>query len=82
MQAEDPSNVVFGLVRNRDTSLPALLELENVNKNVHVLEADVTNDAQVAVCLCLCMHNLWNQSLSLVCTESGRAREEVDGWYS
>ena len=82
MQAEDPSNVVFGLVRNRDTSLPALLELENVNKNVHVLEADVTNDAQVAVRLGLCMHNLWNQSLSLVCTESGRGREEVDGWYS
>ncbi|KAI0806302.1 hypothetical protein BC629DRAFT_1590701 [Irpex lacteus] len=46
--SQDPANVVVGLVRNRSTSLPALLELEKTNKNLHVLEADVTSDAALA----------------------------------
>ncbi|KAI0091370.1 hypothetical protein BDY19DRAFT_935381 [Irpex rosettiformis] len=42
--SQDPSNVVIGLVRNRTTSLSALLELEKTRKNLHIVEADVTND--------------------------------------
>jgi NAD(P)-dependent dehydrogenase (short-subunit alcohol dehydrogenase family) len=39
---------VIGIVRNRGTSLPGLLELEN-QKNVHVMEADVTDSAALKV---------------------------------
>ena len=35
-----PTNVVFGLVRNKASS-QALLDLDKERKNVHVLEADV-----------------------------------------
>ncbi|KAI0690634.1 short-chain dehydrogenases/reductase [Cytidiella melzeri] len=41
----DTNNLVVGLVRSRSTSVPGLLELENKNKSVHILEADVTDTA-------------------------------------
>ncbi|KAK7680200.1 hypothetical protein QCA50_016709 [Cerrena zonata] len=38
----DPNNVVFALTRNKATSVN-LLNLESKQKNVHVLQADITN---------------------------------------
>ncbi|GJE96843.1 SDR family oxidoreductase [Phanerochaete sordida] len=42
----DPSNTVFGLVRNKGTS-QRLLALAHARSNVHVLEADVTDAARL-----------------------------------
>ncbi|KAF3923877.1 hypothetical protein ABW21_db0208745 [Orbilia brochopaga] len=45
--SKDPSNTIFALVRN-PTSSPALTELAKVNKNVHIIQADITSAAQMA----------------------------------
>ncbi|KAK6331249.1 hypothetical protein TWF696_003309 [Orbilia brochopaga] len=45
--SKDPSNTVFALVRN-PTSSPTLTELAQANKNVHIIQADVTSPTQMA----------------------------------
>ncbi|KAJ6261653.1 hypothetical protein Dda_2451 [Drechslerella dactyloides] len=45
--SRDPSNTVFALVRN-PTSSPALTELARSNKNIHIVQADVTSPTQMA----------------------------------
>lgn len=49
IQSQDSNNIVFGLVRNRNTSLPGLLQLVETKTNVHILEADITDYASLEV---------------------------------
>ena len=48
-QSEDADNIVIGLVRSRSTSVPELLKREKERSNLHILEADVTDDDALAV---------------------------------
>ncbi|KAK6523059.1 hypothetical protein TWF281_002482 [Arthrobotrys megalospora] len=45
--AQDPSNIVFALVRNTTTS-PPLTELAASNKNVHIIKGDITSPTELA----------------------------------